>query len=526
MKKSIYIIICITLIMTIFVFDKTEASPTISYISSEGFYINGGTNYNLKKNDTLLVIRDTVVIATCVINNISKSSSACVIIEKSDEIIVGDKIVDIFKNELALTEVKEVIQKQTKRTSMRNKASVNHVSGYISSQHYIVADLSNSSLSSYQPSLRTKFKISNLFGQKLKFQIKHRSRYYKRSQKTYMPQNQSNWSHRIYEFAIYSTDNFQALQYSIGRQAIYQMRGVGFVDGVYVGNKINDKISVGTAVGFEPDYLNQKISFNRKKAGVFVSYAFKNSQTEKLMLSVALAGSYIHSDISREYLYLQTDYNSNKFTVNQSVEIDYYRTWRKEALDKRFSLTSYYGRVNYSMTSHYSFNLSFDTRERIRYHVDSYIADSLFDDSNNRGLKFGARLKPIDKLSISINTGLRFRAGSMVDNKFGSIAITALRFPQKRSSLTARLSYLETMFTTAYRPSLSYRFPVKKGMYMTVSGASYMYSSSIGRSSTSYLDANTYYTLSNNYYLSASMRQYLEKDLRSNQLFFEFGKHF
>ncbi len=92
--------------------------------------------------------------------------------------------------------------------------------------------------------------------------------------------------------------------------------------------------------------------------------------------------------------------------------------------------------------------------------------------------------------------------------------------------MTARLSYLETKFTTAYRPSLSFRFPIRRGMYLTLSGTSNIYTSSFSRSSTSYLDAQTYYTLSSNYFISASIRQYFEKDLQSNQLYLEFGKHF
>ncbi len=526
--RKIYLFIITVLLVTVFcVAADVSASPTVSYISSEGFYINGGINYNLQKNDTLLVIRGDSVIATFVISNISQNSSACKIVEKNGALQIGDAVVSMAQLELILVEQKKEKQiKVTRKKKNKLKSSENFVSGYISSQHYIVADMSSSSLSSYQPSVRSKLKVDNLFGEKLKLQIKHRSRYYKRSSSRYISQNLDNWSHRIYEFAIYSTDQAQAVQYSFGRQSVYQMQGVGFVDGLYLSKQINDKVVVGAAIGAEPDYLNQKIDFSRKKAGLFVAYTLQMSKSQRLLISGALAGSYLRSFISREYFYLQTDYSSNKITFNQSLEIDFFRTWRKEALNKRFSLTSYYGRANYAITDKYSFSFSFDTRERIHYYEDAYIVDSVFDDTDNRGLKFGMRLKPLKNLSISINTGLRMRGSSFSDNKYGSIAISALRFPGRKSSLTARFSYLETMFTTAYRPSLSYRFPLRKRMYVTLSGTTNIYSSTSTRSSTSYIDAQTYYTMQRNYFISGSIRQYFEKDLQSNQLFFEFGKHF
>ena len=70
--------------------------------------------------------------------------------------------------------------------------------------------------------------------------------------------------------------------------------------------------------------MNQNIDFTRKKAGLFVAYTLQINQSQKLLVSAALAGSYIRSDISREYVYVQTDYSSSKITFNQSVEIDYF----------------------------------------------------------------------------------------------------------------------------------------------------------------------------------------------------------
>ena len=525
MKKT-KIFLLFVLMMFFGLLENISASPTVTYISSEGFYINGGTNYDLKKDDTLIVMRKDVLIATCIIKNISKKSSACVILEKSGELQIGDQIIKSNTSALVLIKPKEKDGMGSIPTKKKMSDTSNRLSGYYATQHYITTDMSNSSLSSYQPSVRTKLKIDNLFSKKMKLHIKHRSRYYNRSSNQNIMSSQDNWSHRLYEFAIYSTDKLQSIQYSFGRQSIYQMRGIGFVDGLYLGKSLNKKVKIGTAIGLEPDNLNQKINFKRKKAGLFLAYTMVNKDDKKILLSAALAGSYISSDINREYLYLQADYTSTKLSINQFAELDYYRSIRKEAFDKSFSFTSYYGRVNYNLNPSYSFYISYDTRERVLYLEDSYSSDTLFDDNNNRGIKMGARLRPKQNLSISINGGVRTRSNSFADNKYASISVSAFHFPRKRSSLTIRFSYLETMFTTGYRPSMSFRFPIQKRMYMTVSGTTNIYASSTGNRSTSYVDAQTYYTFSNNYFISISDRQYIEKELQSNQLFFELGKHF
>ena len=524
MKKFIYLIIfCCLVLLT--VTEKSEASPTVTYIASEGFYINGGTNYGLQKNDTLQVMRNDSLIAICVIGNISRNSSACTIVTQNGELKVGDMLFTNLGTELMLTEETEKVSTQTTQEKKKISETPNKVSGYISTQQYFITDMSSSSLSSSQHSVRTRLKVENLFGQNLKLQVKHRSKYYNRSDSKYYSSIQEDWSYRLYEFAIYSTDESQAMQYSFGRQSVYQMRGVGFIDGFYVSRAINDKITVGTAIGLEPDNLDQSISFSRKKTGLFLAYTFLHTNEKRFTLTTALAGSYIEQDVNREYLYLQADYSSPKLSVNQFAEVDYFRSARKEAFHKSLSLTSYYGRLNYAFSQKYSIYFSYDTRERVLYYDDIYRADSLFEETNNNGVKFGVRLRPLEKLSISINTGLHTRTGSFDDNKYASIAISTFRFPQEKSSLTMRFAYLSTMFTTAYRPSLSYRFPIKRGVYLTLSGTSNMYSSSSGTNSTTYFDAQTYFTLSNNYFISSSIRQYFGKDLQSNQLYFELGKY-
>ncbi len=430
MKNIIYHIFVLLFLILGFS-SKTESSPTVSYISSEGLYINGGTNYDLEKGDTLKIYKGDVYVALAFISNISRKSAACTIIEKFAELTIGDRVLNSANQEISLIEATVEKKEPTGKKKKNIRSSENYMSGYVSSQHYLITDMSSSSLSSYQPSLRTKLKVENLYGHKIKLQIKHRSRYYNRSNKTYLPSNQSSWTHRIYEFALYSTDKSSPIQWSFGRQSVYQMRGVGFVDGLYIGKIINEKITVGTAFGLEPDNVNQKISSSRKKAGFFIAYSALDQAGRKLLLTAALAGSYIHSFINREYVYLQADYSSPNLRINQSAEFDIHRNARKAVLNKRLELSSYYVRLNYSLSKKYSAYLSYDTRERIRYFDDILTPDSLFDMSSNQGIKLGVRLKPLDKISININTGIRMRSNSNSDNKYASISVSALRFPQK-----------------------------------------------------------------------------------------------
>lgn len=524
MKKIIYFIL---ILLTLAV--KSYSATEVTYISSEGIYINAGTNASLNKGDTLLIYRGDIKIATVLIDNISSRSSACSIVEQFGSIQIGDLLKKIDGTLVQLNDEldeKNITKESKKAISPKREKDINKIRGYVAFQQYYQKDFTSSSLSSYQPSLKTKFRIDNINGSNLSFQMKHRSRMYHRSKSIIIGGDKNEWSHRIYEFALYSNNKAGSFQWSIGRQSVYQARGVGYIDGLYLSKELNDKVSVGTALGSEPDYLDQKIDFKRNKAALFINYINGDYEKGRLSLSAAVAGSYISGEINREFFSFTTDYYNSRFSVNQAVEIDMYRSWRKDAIGKTFSLANYYGRINYNVSDRIRLNFAYDNRNRIRYNDDVLIADSLFDNSSHQGVRFGTTIRLNRDVTFTGNTGIRFRSDEIDNNLFFNTGINIMRFPAQYNSLSFRFAYVNTMFTDAYRPSVSFRFPMFTKLRFTLTAASNIYKTGSNSTTNSYFDLSTYYTVSRDYFVSGSIRQYLDKELQSSQIFFELGRNF
>lgn len=503
-----------------------KAETAVTYVSAEGVYINVGTNAGLNKNDTLLIFRDEIEIATIMIDNISTRSSACKIIKQSEPIKIGDLVFN--RDHLALEILSDDSIDSSKKAipTKQQPDNINRLRGYVAFQQYYQKDFTSSSLSSYQPSLKTKVTVENIGGSNLTFQFKHRSRYYHRSKQILVNGDKNEWSHRIYEMAVYADNPNSKFNWSLGRQSIYQVRGVGYIDGLYLSHRINEKVSIGTALGAEPDYLDQNIDFNRKKAALFVNYAVGDYDSQKISLSAALAGSYVGSEVNREFVNLTADYYRHNLSIYNAFEFDIFRSWRKEALGKSFSFANYYGRINYKLNNNVRFNFGYDNRHQIRYHDDVYLADSLFDNSSHQGLRLGTTLKLSQNITFNSTAGIRFRSDEIDDNKYINAGINVMRFPKRANSLSLRMAYVQTMFTNAYRPTISFRFPIYSKVYVTAAGSSNIYKTAGNTTTNTYFDLNSYYNLSRIYFLSGSIRQYFDSELKSTQLFFEMGRNF
>lgn len=523
MKK---VSLVLALLFVLFGICSSEAATTVTYVSSEGLYINAGSNAGLEKNDTLVIMRDDQKVATVFIDNISTRSSACKMIEQTLPPQIGDIVVLSDLSEIVIETKKTATAVEQNKTSTAESEPANQTSGYISFQQYYQKDFTSSSLSSYQPSLRTKLTVKNVNGTGLTFQMKHRSRLYHRSKQILVNGDKNEWSHRIFEFAVYADNPDSRWNWSLGRQSIYQVRGIGYIDGLYLSHKLNEKVTVGTAIGGEPNYLDQKIDFNRQKAALFVNYTNGSYETQKLSLSAALAGSYLSGEVNREFVNLSADYMNNKISIYNAVEFDFFRGWRKDALGKSLKFANYYGRINYKLSDKVRFNFGYDNRHQIRYYDDVYLADSLFDNSNHQGIRLGTTLRLSQNITFNSSAGIRFRSDDLDDNKFINGGINFMRFPGRRNSLSLRMAYVKTMFTNAYRPTVSFRFPLFSKMYMTASGSSNIYKTGGNTTTNTYLDLNSYYNFSRVYFLSASLRQYLDSELKSSQLFFELGRSF
>ena len=336
MKKLLIIYLFVICFSAVSLITATE----VTYVASEAVYINSGTNNGIILGDSLKVYRNDSLQAVLIVTNTASTSCACSIAELFGSIQAGD-IVDFqstssSKDNLNIKETKKPIQINS------TKSIINNIDGYISIQNYYQKDMTGSSLSYSQPSLVSKLRVENILNRNWTFSIRHRSRFIHRVRSFGSTFDKNDWSHRIYNFAL-SGDKASPWQWSLGRQSVAEVRGIGFIDGLTIQKQLTKQFTLGVASGFEPDRITTDISFDQPKAGIYLTWKDKLRNDHKIRTSLGFAGSYYKNNINREFLALGSSYYyKQKISLFASSEIDFNRSWRKEKSGNYLSFTNIY----------------------------------------------------------------------------------------------------------------------------------------------------------------------------------------
>jgi len=504
----------------------------ITYISSEGVYLDAGSKDGLSVGDTLTVKQGKKLSARLVITNLSSHSAAAKAIDNNVLLKVGDRI----KLPNVVTASTESAQPETqpntrnkKRQASATSSTVNSVKGHLSIGSDLFRDLTGSKRNTYQPSVRSKVTVSNLSGTGLDFQFRHRTRLYHRSRVVSQFQDKNEWDHQVYEFSVTQGGKYSdaPVKWGVGRILVPDVIGMGYVDGGYYSKQLNDHYRAGAALGSMPHFQTSGLQLNRRKIGFFGTY--ENSVKDKwsLNLSASMSGEYFKDTLSREFVYFQANYNRGEhLKVSQSLEVDFNRSWRFDKTQKRFSISSYYSRYTWRFNKSASAYFSFDIRENVRRYETRTVSDSLFDDRSRQGVRGGFSLRVFDRIALRGSGSVRIRKGQPSNNKLFTLSARINRFPLKRHSMLVQLSALRSQFTSGYRPYLMYRFPVSRRLLLNVTASAYIYKVGTEVTNNYFINLNTSYTFGTRYYLYADLRQYLDSDLQSTEIFTELGIDF
>ncbi|MCB2229666.1 hypothetical protein KQH82_03050 [bacterium] len=499
-------------------------SATVTYVSTEGVYFDAGSNDGLAIGDTLDVVRGGVTIASVVINNISSQSAAAVIVSQEQPVAAGDVVVIGEPGEISVPPppeptVVEAVEEETRATGPDRR-----LRGDVAMSLYQHQGMGENDLNWSRPGISMHLWVDEIGDGSISFEMRHRTRLYHRSRSIREGQSSDEWTHRLYEFSLLREGEEVGTEWGAGRIVTPYVRGVGYVDGGYVAQAVGAHYKVGVAAGTTPDRENSGVDFGRRKAGVFVAYETGDYQSDRLTLSTAFSTEYEKSTVSRDYLYLQGTYSSfGRLTTYHSVEIDLNRDWRYASSGDRFTFTNYFG--NATITLHRSTRvfLSYDTRRNIRYYETREVPDSLFDETSNRGVRGGVSVRFSQRVSARVSGGVRFRDDLFQNPVTGSVSLRVSRFPLPRHSLSMFFSYVNTEFTTGYRPMVLYRFPLKGRLLANLTGAAHIYETGPSTTKNYYADVATSYYFRSGWYVNGSYRQYFDDELQSAEVFAELG---
>lgn len=503
---------------------STEAmggeTPAVNYVSVDAVYVNVGRLAGVVIGSRITVLREGRQIATLEAVHVSSHSTSCRIVEQSQEPRAGDRVkfkaVDVPGKSEPVREssaVKVPPSRPAPRTS-------NRIRGYLSLQHMWVQDQSGTDRgSSLQPAVAARFVVSDLLGTKARFYVRYRSRM------TYRPENGTRTSsHRLTECALRYGVPDRGAAFGVGRMVVDEVHGLGYIDGALFSVQVSPHYRVGAVAGLEPDPVDMRVQTGSRKFGSFVNWQGGSFRASRLGLTAALSGSYVDGLVDREFGYLQAVYSySNRLYLYQSVEVDVNRDWRMNANGSRLSFSNLLFSANATPLSFVSFDMSYDARRNFHDYATFETPDSLFDDNTYSGYGGGMAVSLPGNLQFRGNAGMRFRGANEETNRYYTLSATARHLPLPGHFFSVRWSVSETPFVTAYRPTITHRFPVGRKLRLKVGAGAYRYEQGAVSSDSWFAEGGAYYTLGKRYYLSGDFRQYMGDGVDSFQLFTELG---
>lgn len=446
-----YLILLMLVIITTTLSAQTELvveRGTVSYVSSRNIYVKFANTKSITVGDTLFINKNGQFTPALVVTNKSSSSTVCSPLTE-EKLKVGEElesrtILIIEKEEPEQPIIDDAINNPSTTPVITPEEEEEplykqQIRGRVSAASY-------SSLSNYRKSHRMRyafsFKGNNLNNSKF-------------STDTYITfrhtlgewdkvKNNIGRALKVYSLSA-SYDFTPSSRLTIGRKINPRMSSVGAIDGVQY-QKGFGQFLVGAVAGTRPDYSNYGFNPSLFQYGAFASYTSgKPSRASHTTLGFMEQTN--TAQIDRRFVYFQHSGSLTKeLHLFSSFEIDLYEKINEQVNNKP-QLTNLYVSLRYRLNRSLRFSASFDSRKNIIYY-ESYktFIDQLIEDETRQGLRFGLTFRPMKKMSVGINTGMRFQKSLKNASRNLNGYVSYNNIPGINARATLNASILETDF--------------------------------------------------------------------------------
>ncbi len=423
--------------------DRRDDGPVVRYVSAGHVYLDAGADGGLAAGDTVEIYRKDLSIATAVIDYVSRHSSTCVPIRRSDHapekgdtvIVVGPRarrgtrplspppagpsgppLPPGYDGPMVVTHVwpkhqdaRSVRSVETFDIEPRPVPRVRLIEGVVSLEWIHIDDRTVAGLDLDRPTARIRLAAPHLLDDSYAFEMRGRFRRIDRSRSYGSGTHSSEWRNRLYTLSLSRTTRENTFRWKAGRIVPDRAGGAGTLDGVLVETGIGRAIRTGAFAGTLPTWRDSDPRTAVQKGGVYIDYRPGDVNGRRLDGTVAAVGEYRGNTTSREYLYLRSAARfGRRFRVEESAIVDVNRSWRKDVAPSRLSLSRLYLTGRFRGSNGFEASFTGYSRKRYRTYESRSTADSLFDGAARAGgkLRIGARLL---RFHVSLEGGARER---------------------------------------------------------------------------------------------------------------------
>lgn len=223
-------------------------------------------------------------------------------------------------------------------------------------------------------------------------------------------------------------------RFGVGRQYAPDLANVSLFDGALAVYEA-PRWSAGAFAGSQPD-ADFGFSSDVREYGAFGGWRAAPGKPNRWSLSGGVVGSYAHSEINREYLFVHGTWVGPRLGAFFTQELDFHRGWKRDLGEGGVEPTSTFASVRIGATDWLDVHTGFDSRRNVRLWRDALTPETDFDDAFRRGYWLGADARAGKHLRLGVN-GRTSRGGAA--GSADSFTASATVDRMTRADLSARL---------------------------------------------------------------------------------------
>jgi len=457
LRNSQWIGVLLLIASTLF---AEQLTTIVKYVTEDHIYLDAGSSQGIATGDQGQILRGGTVIGRVEVEFVAEKSSSCKILESINSIQVGDAVVIEATAVVPPSQVGIEPQPQPALSPtptepvVPKRQSSNRISGRIGFQYYQQIDNSLTDNNFQQPSLLLDLGVGNVLGSQHNLSLRMRSRRNIRDSAAGSPEH-TDWDNRIYELSLSYQSPGSNFGYQLGRIHSNQFSGMGYIDGGLVTYRANERIAVGVFGGTQPDRQFADVNPDELKGGIFATYERGSYRSSHISATVALAGQYIDQNISREFLYEQTNVTvARRMYLYQSAELNINRGWRRDAAGSSLQLSNVLLNLQYDFSKSLNASVGYDNRQNVHTWENRDTPDSLFNDYRRQGFRAGLNLRVPEDLRLSLNGNLMSNGVANSSSRFYSAALSTSDVLKSRVAVVVRIAVFDSPLNNGIQGSI------------------------------------------------------------------------
>ncbi len=372
----------------------------ITYISGATVYLEVGSKAGLTEGGALDVVRSGAVIARLRVSALSSNRAACEVATPATELIVGDSV-RFTPVALPTAVVASDAAPQGRSSTASAKRAVG-VRGRLGLRYLVVAPDGGGGGGLQQPAYDLRLDGQHIAGSSIGVTADVRAQRTQYSstgtQSARSPLNVT----RVYQAALSWTGSSSGTRVTVGRQFASTLSSVGLYDGLGI-DVDRRRWSSGGFVGSQPDAAAFGTSSRVREYGLYGQWHTRTGTPNPASLTIGGVGSYVGSEVDREYAFVRFTSNSPWLSVYATQELDFNRGWKLAAEHATTTPTATFASVQVTPARAVALFGGFDNRRSVRLYRDYVSPEIAFDDSFRQGTWGGLSLSSTRHVRLSVD---------------------------------------------------------------------------------------------------------------------------